>query len=389
MKKPILYIIHGWTYTVAPWEKTLALLEKQGLKVEMLHVPGLTTPSRKVWTIEEYVKWADQNIPDGAVALGHSNGGRILLNLCAEKPQKLKHLILLDAAGVYENSGKRDVSRTLSKKFGFLKKIPGLAKIWHKITGASDYARAPENMKQTLTNMLDSDKRLILGKVTTPTSIIWGAADTITPPHQAKIMHEQIPNSTLEIHRGWSHAPYISHPTELAKAIWRAYRKPPEVKPKPEVTQAAERSASMSLRKAAEPVLPNPAEMSASMAFKKAAGPSGADIAKQSAALGVVGANRKTTDGVVANLKGVEYEKANLDTGRYREVISSASVPKISQFEKMKRSIKRKRNAKKVNQARKKATKVANKTARASQAKPSGRQSAKQSTRASKKKAKQ
>lgn len=75
-RRPKLYIIHGWTYTVAPWERTVALLEKQGLVVEMLNVPGLTTASKKVWTIDEYKDWADRNIPDGAVALGHSNGGR-------------------------------------------------------------------------------------------------------------------------------------------------------------------------------------------------------------------------------------------------------------------------------------------------------------------------
>ena len=73
-----LYVIHGWTYTVSPWDKTIALLKEQGITIKMLHVPGLTEPSKKVWTIEEYAKWADQNIPDGAVALGHSNGGRIL-----------------------------------------------------------------------------------------------------------------------------------------------------------------------------------------------------------------------------------------------------------------------------------------------------------------------
>lgn len=133
MKKPKLYIIHGWTYTTAPWTRTIAQLEKKGMKIEMLNVPGLTTASKKVWTIEDYVRWADRNIPTGSVALGHSNGGRILLNLCSEKPDKLKHLILLDAAGVYETSNKRDVARTLSKKFSFLKRIPGAAKIWHKI----------------------------------------------------------------------------------------------------------------------------------------------------------------------------------------------------------------------------------------------------------------
>lgn len=258
MKTPDLYIIHGWTYTTKPWDQTLAALKKSGLQVEMLNVPGLTTNSKKVWTIEDYVNWANRHIPDGAVALGHSNGGRILLNLCAKQPEKLGHLILLDSAGVYEPSKKRDASRRLSKAFGFLKKIPLLAKIWHKLTGASDYARAPENMKKTLTNMLDSDKNLDLSRVTTSTSIIWGADDTITPPRQAEILHEKLPNSTLKIYPHWTHAPYISHPDALAEAILRAFRKPPKVKPAPKVTDAASASAALVIKKAPEPILKNP-----------------------------------------------------------------------------------------------------------------------------------
>ncbi len=361
MKKPVLYIIHGWTYTVAPWEKTIEALEKQGLKVEMLHVPGLTAPSKKVWTIEEYVKWADNNIPDGAVALGHSNGGRILLNLCSEKPDKLQHLILLDAAGVYEESTKRDLTRTLSKRLSFLKKIPGLTRVWHKLTGATDYANAPENMKQTLSNMLDSDKKLDLTKVTVPTSIIWGLADNVTPPRQAEVMHEKIAGSTLDMHVGWTHAPYISHPVDLAKAILRAYKKPPEetaATPPDDATKAAEISASLAMKKAAEPVLPNLKEVSASMAMKKASGPAGTDVAKNSASLSLK-ANKDKAGGVVESLKGVEYEKANLDLPGRREVITTASVPKISRLEKIKRSHNRKKNAKKINRAKQKAAKAA------------------------------
>lgn len=264
MKKPVLYIIHGWTYTVAPWSRTIAMLEKKGLKVEMLHVPGLTTSSRKVWTIEEYMRWADRNIPDGSIALGHSNGGRILLNLCSAKPDKLKQLILLDSAGVYESSTKRDLSRGLSKKFGFLKQIPGFTKVWHKLTGTTDYARAPENMKRTLSNMLDSDAKLDLTKVTTPTSILWGAADAVTPPRQAEEMHAKIPHSNLEIFPDWTHAPYISHPSELARAIYKVYGKPPKVvTPEPvaektnskNVADSAAVSAALALKRAPEPVL--------------------------------------------------------------------------------------------------------------------------------------
>ena len=216
---PKVYIIHGWTYTTKHWEKTLRILKEQGISVEMLNVPGLTTDSKKVFTIEDYVKWADRQIPDGAIALGHSNGGRILLNLLCQKPEKLKHLILVSAAGIYEPSKKRDLLRLGAKAFSGLKKIPGARRIIHKLVGASDYDRAPENMKQTLTNMLDSDRKLDITGIETPTTILWGEQDTVTPPRQAKIMHQSLKNSTLKMYKNWNHAPYISDPEGFARAI--------------------------------------------------------------------------------------------------------------------------------------------------------------------------
>ena len=216
---PPLYIIHGWTYSVEPWTTTLDLLKKSGVEVKMLNVPGLTSPSEKVWTIKDYVSWANKTLPDHAVVLGHSNGGRILLNLLSKHPNRLRHLILLDSAGIYEPSKKRDVLQKISKLGAPLKRLPLARKIFHKILGASDYSRAPENMKTTLTNMLESDKLLDISKISTSTSILWGEADTVTPPRQAQKLHSLLKNSTLKLFPDWTHAPYISHPAELASAI--------------------------------------------------------------------------------------------------------------------------------------------------------------------------
>lgn len=220
-----LYIIHGWTYTVEPWAKTVEILKNNGIKVVMLNVPGLTSPSKKVWSIDDYVSWADKNIPNGAIALGHSNGGRILLNLCSKNPDKLSKLILLDSAGVYEPSKKRDILKFLSKLGKPLKKIPIVSKVFHKLTGSMDYERAPENMKKTLSNMLESDKKLVLAKVTTPTAIIWGEEDNITPPRHAHILKRKIVDSNISIYPKWNHAPYISDPEGLAKAIMKELKK--------------------------------------------------------------------------------------------------------------------------------------------------------------------
>ena len=218
-QKVDLYIIHGWTYTIEPWAKTLEILKNAGINVQMLKVPGLNEESKKVFTIDDYVEWANQNIPDGAVALGHSNGGRILLNLCAKNPEKLKYLILLDSAGVYEATAKKKViglAAAIGKPF---KKIPLVDKVFHKLTGTTDYSKAPENMKKTLANMLESDKDLKLKDVTTKTYILWGKNDKITPPRQATKMYEELPNADLKFYANWTHAPYISNPDELARAI--------------------------------------------------------------------------------------------------------------------------------------------------------------------------
>ena len=226
MSKPYdFYIIHGWTYTVEPWNRTLAILKYNGINVKMLHVPGLTEPSKKVYDIEDYVKWADANIPDGAIALGHSNGGRILLNLCSNKPGKLSNLILLDSAGIYEVTAKKRAVARLAKIGKPFKKIPVVDKAFHRFTGTTDYSKAPENMKQTLVNMLESDKNLKIENVSTPTFILWGKKDTTTPPRQATAIYEKLPHAELKFYANWTHAPYISDPEGLARALERLIKK--------------------------------------------------------------------------------------------------------------------------------------------------------------------
>jgi pimeloyl-ACP methyl ester carboxylesterase len=100
-----------------------------------------------------------------------------------------------------------------------LKKLPLVDKAFHRLTGSTDYSHAPENMKKTLVNMLESDKTLDLSKVETKTFILWGKKDTTTPPRQATMMYEKLPQAELKFYANWTHAPYISCPEELAKVL--------------------------------------------------------------------------------------------------------------------------------------------------------------------------
>lgn len=220
-----LYIVHGWTYRPEPWEEIIKILKKSNIDATFLRVPGLGTKSDEVFTMNDYVAWAAKHIPKGAIALGHSNGGRILLNLLSQKGSDyLGGLILFDAAGIYEPSLKNEIMRRMSKVFSPLKKSKLARKVVYRALGVHDYNDAPENMKKTLTNMLDSDKTLDISGITTKTMIVWGSDDRMTPLRQGKKMHELLKNSQLTVKEGWRHSHYLTSVEETAAEIAKQYQ---------------------------------------------------------------------------------------------------------------------------------------------------------------------
>lgn len=219
-----LYIVHGWAYSIDPWAETVARLRHNNVDVVQLKVPGLTSPSDEVWTIDGYVNWLAEQLehePD-PIVLGHSNGGRIALHFASKYPNRLKKLILLNSAGVEIDSEtlstKRALLARLSKVFGPLKHVPFIRKVVYRLLG-SDYGSAPKNMQQTLANMLASDKDFDASIVTVPTTILWGGSDRTTPPQMGRILHAAIKSSRLQVIDDWSHAPYRTHPDQLADTI--------------------------------------------------------------------------------------------------------------------------------------------------------------------------
>ena len=224
MKKK-LYIIHGWTYSIEPWTSTVSILRSKGYEVEQLRVPGLTSESDAVWGVNEYVEWLREQLGGSSdiTILGHSNGGRISLNYLKKYPNSFTKLILLNAAGINVSdeqiSTKRRILRVAAKIMKPLKYIPVVRKGMYRLIGGSDYDNAPANMKKTLHNMLESDKNLALFDIETETSILWGRMDRITPLAQGRKIAQELPNATIREFDNWGHAPYITHPVELAGAI--------------------------------------------------------------------------------------------------------------------------------------------------------------------------
>lgn len=227
-----IFILHGWTYSTEKWKPFIRALRDEGFDVNLLKIPGLTEKLEEVWNIDNYIDWLDEQVrASGAkkignekvILLGHSNGGRMSLAYALKYPQKVKHLVLIDSAGIYHN----DLSIRLKRFiFEFAAKIgrritrsETLRKALYKLTRESDYENASPQVKKTMVNLITYDLRNSLNQIKVPTLIIWGKNDKATPLSDGKLIHQLIPNSKMHIIETARHSPQFTHVNEVIKTI--------------------------------------------------------------------------------------------------------------------------------------------------------------------------
>lgn len=220
-------ILHGWTKTLDKWKKFLDALEKKGIKAKFPKIPGLTGNLEKVWELNDYIKWLN-NIVDGEkgkiILIGHSNGGRIALAFTNLFPEKVEKLILIDSAGIYHNEFplkiKRAVFKTIAKIGKRITPSKFLKNLLYRLARETDYRDLNENTRQTMKNLISADLKPILSQIKTPTLIIWGREDRITPLSDGILMNNLIKNSRLEVINEARHSPMFTHPEKVAEIIY-------------------------------------------------------------------------------------------------------------------------------------------------------------------------
>jgi pimeloyl-ACP methyl ester carboxylesterase len=222
------YIIHGWAYSLEKYKKISELLESKGLDNVILKVPGLTEKIDKPWDIKDYIDWVKNKIDQEkskVILIGHSNGGRIAAAYASKFPKKLQHLILIDSAGIYHDEIHTKIKlvffATLAKIGKRISSSSILRNMLYKLTRENDYNHATEDMKKTMVNLIKSDLTFYLSRIITPTLIIWGEKDKVTPLNDGKIMHKLIKNSKLYIVNGARHSPHFTHAEEVADVIFK------------------------------------------------------------------------------------------------------------------------------------------------------------------------
>ena len=225
MNKKNLVIIHGWGVKKDQWHEALKYLDD--FHILLLDIPGFDFKLERPFSFDDYLNYLESQIKidDQFYLLGHSFGGALAMLYALKHPEKIKKLILYNAAIIRDKNLKRKISLALSKILKFLEKIfPEKLlylpkKAYYKfIIKSYDYLMADENLKKTFINIVNTDLKDLPKNLRVETILLWGKYDKITPLKKAYILNELIPNSKLIVLKG-GHNLHVKNVKEFTQTL--------------------------------------------------------------------------------------------------------------------------------------------------------------------------
>lgn len=239
-----LLLVHGSLGSLHVWKGWVAEL-KDRYRLISVDLPGhgLTGAwPRGEYTIEAYTDFievlADTLQLDRFAIAGHSMGGAVAWSFAATRPERISHLILVDASA-YPSEGEPPLRTRLSRApligdIGIYFKPDGmvrraLAEIYSdpamitpdRVRQFGELQRFPGNRPATLLRARTQDPLdpTPLRQLDVPTLIIWGAQDRWVPVADAFRLQGDIKGAKLAIFEKPGHDPMEEDPVGTAAAV--------------------------------------------------------------------------------------------------------------------------------------------------------------------------
>lgn len=223
---PIL-LLHGWGSGNVAFRGIInALRDRFRLIAPDFPGCGGSETMAEPWTLSDYedfvIEFLEKLGIENPITMGHSHGGRVTLSLCAKGRLAPPKIVLLDAAGLIPKKSLKQKARARSFKIikgaltlPVIKNYSGnLLEKARKHYGSADYNAAPQVLRSTLVNLVNTDLRDIIGNIKCPTLLIWGENDTATPLSDAKIIESLIPDAGLCVIKGAGHFSFVENPVQ-------------------------------------------------------------------------------------------------------------------------------------------------------------------------------
>jgi len=229
--KPVI-LLHGWLCsleTMKPIENVL----KEQFKVYNVDLPGFGKSNlmEKPYNTNDFGNFLNAFIKklniENPILIGHSNGGRTILNYAGRNLGKINKIILIDSAGIKPKRGivyyVRVYTFKLLKSFlGIFPDVEMFNNIRQRVLGkfgSSDYKNSSEVLRKTMSNILNEDQTETMKNIKVPTLILWGENDNDTPLEDAKVMEKNIEDSGLVVFKDAGHFSYLDSYSQCMEVI--------------------------------------------------------------------------------------------------------------------------------------------------------------------------
>ncbi|TVQ32383.1 MAG: alpha/beta hydrolase [Phycisphaeraceae bacterium] len=234
--RPLVFL-HGLLGINDYWLPTARALSSR-FRSHLIEVPLLELPGRlsNVDGVARLIMRAlDELINEPAVLIGSSFGGHAGLQIVLERPDLVRGLVLTGSSGLYEEPidleleqgfRNREVQHRPSHNWIHDK----IAELFYDRTripdGVVDRAHSELSNRRAARTMVKLSKSARrdhmgsrLGAITTPTLVVWGRQDVVTPPRVAEEFCTLLPDARLHWIDHCGHAPMIECPDAFTSAL--------------------------------------------------------------------------------------------------------------------------------------------------------------------------
>ncbi|MEJ8817526.1 alpha/beta fold hydrolase [Lacibacter sp. H407] len=223
-----LMLLHGLFGALSNFKDLIDYFSQRNkVVVPMLPLFELDLLHTTVGGLEKYVqKFIEYKNYNNIHLLGNSLGGHVALVHVLKHPERIKSLILTGSSGLFENGmgdtyPKRGDYEYIRKKTEVTFYDPAMAtkelvdEVYEIVNVRLKVIKVIALAKSAIRNNLGDE----LKEIQTPTLLIWGNNDTITPPFVGKEFNKLIPNSELHLIDKCGHAPMMERPDEFNEIL--------------------------------------------------------------------------------------------------------------------------------------------------------------------------
>jgi pimeloyl-ACP methyl ester carboxylesterase len=213
-------LVHGLGSRAEDWANLMPQLKQAGFHVYAIDLLGYgrsAQPANATYSIPEEAQYVEEFIAQRGLEkvnlVGWSMGGWVAMRVALDRPERIGRLVLCDAAGL-----RFEPSFTI---FDFEPTtVPAVQRLYRMLMPqpaevpaflARDMVRKFKQLNWVVDRSARSMFRGVdlldgkLDRLQMPTLILWGKQDHLIPLATGVSMHEQIPQSVLEIYDGCGH----------------------------------------------------------------------------------------------------------------------------------------------------------------------------------------